>query len=187
MDAVPFRVGQGFDSHALVPDRKLILGGVTIPHHLGLQGHSDADVLLHAIIDALVGALSLGDIGRHFPDTQPQHKNADSRTLLRSALALVHDAGYIIGNIDSTIIAEAPRLTPHIPGMVKNISDDLHVLPTRLNVKAKTNEKMGHIGREEGIAAQAVVLLVRSVKDSSEMSSSTETMDVIRYYLTHDR
>lgn len=157
----PFRIGQGFDVHALVPDRKLILGGVDIPYHLGLLGHSDADVLLHAITDAILGAAGLGDIGRHFPDTDPRYKGADSRVLLREAMASVRDAGWQVVNLDATIIAQAPKIMPYAPAMVANIAADLEVAEARVNVKGKTTEKLGFTGRGEGIAAQAVVLLAR--------------------------
>ncbi len=160
--ALPFRIGQGYDCHALVGGRALIIGGVTVPHHVGLLGHSDADVLLHAIIDAILGAAALGDIGSHFPDTDAQFKGADSRTLLRAAAQRVGAAGYGIGNIDATIIAQRPRMAPHIPAMVANVAADLGVAIEQINIKAKTNEKLGYLGREEGIAAQAVALLVRS-------------------------
>lgn len=157
--AFPFRIGQGYDCHALVVDRKLIIGGVDIPHHLGLKGHSDADVLLHAITDAIFGAASLGDIGRHFPDTDPRFAGADSRVLLREAVLRLQAAGYRIGNVDATIIAQQPKMAPHIPQMVANIAADLQLPLERVNVKAKTNEKLGYLGREEGIAAEAVVLV----------------------------
>lgn len=156
----PFRIGQGYDCHALVPGRPLIIGGVSIPHRVGLLGHSDADVLLHAITDALFGAAGLGDIGRHFPDTDPQFKGADSRRLLREAARRVAAAGYSIGNIDATIIAQAPKMAPHLPGMITNIADDLGLDPAQVNLKAKTNERLGWEGREEGIAAQVVALLL---------------------------
>jgi 2-C-methyl-D-erythritol 2,4-cyclodiphosphate synthase len=159
----PFRIGQGYDCHALVENRKLIIGGVTIPHSTGLAGHSDADVLLHAITDALLGAAALGDIGRHFPDTDPQFSGTDSRVLLREAIKRVHAAGFVVGNLDATIIAQAPKMAPHIPKMIQHIAEDLQVELGCVNVKAKTNEKLGFLGREEGIAAEAVVLLYRSV------------------------
>jgi 2-C-methyl-D-erythritol 2,4-cyclodiphosphate synthase len=162
MTIPPFRIGQGYDCHALVPRRKLIIGGVTIPHATGLLGHSDADVLLHAITDAILGAAALGDIGRHFPDTDARFAGADSRTLLREACARVNTTGFLIGNIDATIIAQAPKMAPHIEGMVANIAADLGVTPTQVNIKAKTNEKLGYLGREEGIAAEAVALLYRA-------------------------
>ena len=154
-----FRIGQGYDVHALVPGRELIVGGVTIPHPRGLLGHSDADVLLHAITDALLGAAGLGDIGRHFPDTDERWRGADSRDLLRATLALVRASGWAVNNLDCTVIAQAPRMAPHIPAMVANIAADLAVAPGLVNVKAKTNERLGFEGRAEGIAAQAVVLL----------------------------
>jgi 2-C-methyl-D-erythritol 2,4-cyclodiphosphate synthase len=154
-----FRVGQGYDCHALVEQRKLIIGGVTIPHKTGLLGHSDADVLLHAITDALFGAAGLGDIGRHFPDTDAQFSGADSRILLREAVKRVAAAGFAVGNLDATIIAQAPKMAPHISAMVSNIAADLNVDIKRVNIKAKTNEKLGYLGREEGIAAEAIVLI----------------------------
>lgn len=160
--SVPFRIGQGYDCHALVSGRKLIIGGVLIPHATGLLGHSDADVLLHAITDAILGAAGLGDIGRHFPDTDARFAGADSRALLREACKRVMTAGYVIGNVDATIIAQAPRMAPHIAQMATNVAQDLEVDPGRVNIKAKTNEKLGFLGREEGIAAEAVALIVRS-------------------------
>ena len=159
--AIPYRIGQGYDCHALVEGRKLIIGGVTIPHPTGLLGHSDADVLLHAITDALFGAAGLGDIGRHFPDTTEEFKGADSRVLLREAAKLVLAAGYAIGNIDATIIAQKPKMAPHIPSMVLNLAADLGLVANQINIKAKTNEKLGYLGREEGIAAEAIALLYR--------------------------
>lgn len=155
------RIGQGYDVHALVPGRPFILGGVTIPSPVGLLGHSDADVLLHAITDALIGAAALGDIGRHFPDTDPRYRGADSRVLLRDALALVRAAGWRVGNIDSTVIAQQPKLAPYIPAMLRNLAEDLQVEPDQVNIKAKTNERLGFEGRSEGVVAQAVVLLLR--------------------------
>ena len=155
----PFRVGQGYDCHALVPGRKLTIGGVTIPHTTGLLGHSDADVLLHAITDALFGAAGLGDIGRHFPDTDKQFSGADSRVLLRECAARVRQAGYLIGNVDATIIAQAPKMAPHIGSMVENIAADLGLDASRVNIKAKTNERLGYLGREEGIASEAIALV----------------------------
>ena len=157
------RVGQGFDVHALVAGRKLIIGGVDIPYEKGLDGHSDADVLLHAVCDALLGAAALGDIGRHFPDTDSRYKNADSRMLLRQASALVQEAGYRVVNIDATIIAQAPKMAPHIPSMVNNIAADLGLSRGQVNIKATTTEGLGYTGRGEGIAAEAVVLLNRAV------------------------
>ena len=153
------RVGQGFDVHALVTGRKLVIGGVDIPNEKGLDGHSDADVLLHALCDALLGAAAMGDIGRHFPDTDSRYKNADSRVLLREVSRLVEEAGYRIVNIDGTIIAQAPKMAPHIPSMVNNIAGDLGLSRGQVNIKATTTEGLGYIGRGEGIAAEAVVLL----------------------------
>lgn len=154
------RVGEGWDVHALVAGRKLIIGGVDIPHDRGLLGHSDADVLLHAICDALLGAASLGDIGRHFADTDAQYKDIDSRILLRDVARKVEGAGFRIGNVDATLIAQAPKMAPHIPQMVANIASDLGIAMNAVNVKATTTEGLGYIGRGEGIAAQAVVLLL---------------------------
>ncbi len=153
------RVGQGFDVHALVAGRKLIIGGVLIPYDKGLEGHSDADVLLHALCDALLGAAAMGDIGMHFPDSDARYKNADSRGLLREVSTKVQEAGYRIVNIDATIIAQAPRMAPHIPDMVNHIAADLGLSRGQINVKATTTERLGFTGRGEGIAAQAVVLL----------------------------
>ena len=153
------RIGQGYDVHALVPGRKLIIGGVHIPNELGLDGHSDADVLLHALCDALLGAAAMGDIGAHFPDSDARYKGADSRELLREVSRLVQEAGYRIVNIDATIIAQAPKMAPHIPAMVNNIAGDLGLSRGQVNVKATTTEGLGYTGRGEGIAAQAVVLL----------------------------
>ena len=158
----PFRVGQGYDCHALVSGRKLVIGGVTIPHATGLLGHSDADVLLHALTDALLGAAGLGDIGRHFPDTTAEFAGADSRVLLREAIGRVRAAGYLVGNVDATIIAQAPKMAPHIPTMAANVAADLGVAVGQVNIKAKTNERLGYLGREEGIAAEAVALLYRA-------------------------
>ncbi|RJG06225.1 2-C-methyl-D-erythritol 2,4-cyclodiphosphate synthase [Noviherbaspirillum cavernae] len=158
----PFRIGQGYDCHTLVPGRKLIIGGVSIPHATGLLGHSDADVLLHAVTDAILGAAGLGDIGRHFPDTDPRFAGADSRVLLREACKRVREAGYLIGNVDATIIAQAPKMAPHIPLMAANIAVDLDVAQAQINIKAKTNEKLGFLGREEGIATEAIALLYRA-------------------------
>jgi 2-C-methyl-D-erythritol 2,4-cyclodiphosphate synthase len=153
------RVGQGFDVHQLVEGRLLIIGGVEIPYEKGLLGHSDADVLLHAICDALLGAAALGDIGRHFSDTDAEYKNIDSRILLRKTLHLVRQQGYRIANVDATIIAQAPKMAPHISQMVSHIADDLRIEKSAVNVKATTTEHLGYPGRGEGIAAQAVVLL----------------------------
>ena len=157
-----FRIGQGYDVHALVPGRPLIIGGVTVPYDRGLLGHSDADVLLHAVTDALFGAASLGDIGRHFPDTDKEFAGADSRVLLRECAARIARAGFSIANVDSTVIAQAPKLAPHIDAMRANIAADLKLPLERVNVKAKTNEKLGYLGRGEGIEAQAAVLLTRA-------------------------
>ena len=154
------RIGQGFDVHQLVSGRKLVLGGVEIPHDKGLLGHSDADVLLHAICDALLGAAALGDIGRHFADTEAKYKDIDSRILLREVLHRVRAAGWRVGNVDATLIAQAPKMAPHIFQMVENIAADLHLEKHAVNVKATTTEQLGYIGRGEGIAAQAVVLLL---------------------------
>jgi 2-C-methyl-D-erythritol 2,4-cyclodiphosphate synthase len=158
----PFRIGQGYDCHALVEGRPLILGGVTIPHAKGLLGHSDADALLHAITDALFGAVALGDIGRHFPDTDPAFAGADSRVLLREAAKRVREAGYAIGNVDATIIAQRPKMAPHIPSMSTHVAEDLGIAVSQVNIKAKTNERLGYLGREEGIATEAVVLVYRA-------------------------
>lgn len=154
------RIGQGFDVHALVAGRKLIIGGVHLPFDKGLAGHSDADVLLHAITDALLGAAGLGDIGGYFPATDPRYKDADSRVLLREAAMKVREAGYTCGNVDATIIAQAPRMAPHIAAMVACIAADLGIARNEVNIKAKTTEGLGFAGRGEGIAAEAVVLLV---------------------------
>jgi 2-C-methyl-D-erythritol 2,4-cyclodiphosphate synthase len=151
------RVGQGFDVHALVPGRRLVIGGVVIPHDKGLEGHSDADVLLHAICDALLGAAALGDIGRHFPDTDERYAGADSRALLREVRKKIKD--FRILNVDATLVAQAPRMAPHIPQMIRNIASDLGIEPGAVNVKATTTERLGFAGRGEGIAAQAVVLI----------------------------
>ena len=154
------RIGQGFDVHQLVAGRKLIIGGVEIPHDKGLLGHSDADVLLHAICDALLGAAALGDIGKHFADTDAKFKNIDSRILLREVARLLANAGFRVGNIDATIIAQAPKMAPHIERMVENIAADLGIAMNAVNVKATTTEKLGFTGRGEGIAAEAVALLL---------------------------
>ncbi len=155
------RIGQGFDVHALVEGRPLILGGVTIPHDKGLMGHSDADALLHAVTDAVLGAAGMGDIGRMFPDNDPSFKDADSRVLLREAFAKVKAAGWRVVNVDATIHAQQPKVKPHAPAMVANIAADLEISEDCVNIKGKTNEKLGHIGREEGIATNCVVLLMR--------------------------
>jgi len=156
------RIGQGFDVHALVPGRRLIIGGVEIAYERGLLGHSDADVLLHAICDALLGAAGLGDIGRHFPDSDERHRGADSIELLREVRARVGALGWVIGNVDSTIIAQAPRMAPHIPAMVEAIARALEIPTAQVNVKAKTTERLGFTGRGEGIAADAVALIHRA-------------------------
>ena len=155
----PFRIGEGWDTHALVPGRKLILGGVEVPHTVGLLGHSDADVLLHAIIDALLGAAGLGDIGSHFPDTDARYKGADSIVLLRETGRILAERGLRIGNIDSTIIAQSPKLAPHIPAMRLRIAQALGMPQERMNVKAKTAEKLGPVGQGLSLEARAVVLL----------------------------
>ncbi len=155
------RVGTGFDVHQLVEGRALIIGGVTIPYAKGLLGHSDADVLLHAICDALLGAAALGDIGKHFPDNDPQFKGADSRVLLRSVVARLNEQGWVVGNVDATIIAEAPKMAPHIATMREHISLDCGVSVEQINVKATTTERLGFTGRGEGIAAQASALITR--------------------------
>jgi len=157
-----FRIGQGYDVHALVADRKLIIGGVHIPHEKGLLGYSDADVLLHALTDALLGAAGLNDIGQLFPDTDAQFKDMDSRILLRAALQKVQAAGFHIGNVDATIICQRPKLASFLPEMIKNIAADLAVTPSHVNLKAKTNESLGHLGRGEGIAVHAVALLYKA-------------------------
>ncbi|MGH8688499.1 MAG: 2-C-methyl-D-erythritol 2,4-cyclodiphosphate synthase [Burkholderiales bacterium] len=155
------RVGQGFDTHALVPGRRLVLGGVEIPFHLGLEGHSDADVLLHAICDALLGAAALGDIGRHFPDTDSQYSEIDSRRLLRDVAAKLAGARYRVVNVDATVVAQSPRLSPHFARMTGNIAADLGVEPAAINLKATTTEGLGFTGRGEGIAAMAIALIER--------------------------
>jgi 2-C-methyl-D-erythritol 2,4-cyclodiphosphate synthase len=153
------RIGQGFDVHALVPGRRLVLGGVDIPYHLGLEGHSDADVLLHAICDALLGAAGLGDIGRHFPDTDAQYSEIDSRMLLRDVAKKLAGQKLRIVNVDATVIAQAPRLAPHFARMTGNIAADLGVAPAAINLKATTTENLGFAGRGEGIAAMAIALI----------------------------
>ena len=157
---IPFRIGEGWDTHALVTGRKLVLGGIEIPHTHGLLGHSDADALLHAITDAVLGAAALGDIGRHFPDTDACFAGADSGQLLTVAVRRVREAGWAVGNVDATIVAQAPKMAPHIPAMVERIAERLGVAPSQVNVKAKTAEKMGPVGRGEAIEARAVCLLV---------------------------
>jgi len=154
-----FRIGHGYDVHQLASGRELVIGGVRIPHDKGLLGHSDADVLLHAICDACLGAAALGDIGRHFPDTDARFRNIDSRVLLRQVRELLVSNAWQVANVDTTVVAQAPRLAAHIPQMIANIADDLDIPASRVNVKATTTEKLGFVGREEGIAAHAVVLL----------------------------
>jgi 2-C-methyl-D-erythritol 2,4-cyclodiphosphate synthase len=156
----PFRIGQGYDVHALVAGRKLILGGVEIPYERGLLGHSDADALLHAITDAVLGAAGLGDIGGMFPDSNERWRGADSRMLLRGAMVAVKEAGWVVANVDATIIAQAPRIAPHVAGMRTNIAADLGIEVSQVNVKGKTTERLGFAGRGEGIAAEAAALLV---------------------------
>jgi 2-C-methyl-D-erythritol 2,4-cyclodiphosphate synthase len=153
------RIGQGYDVHALVAGRRLVIGGVEIPYHKGLAGHSDADVLLHAICDALLGAAAMGDIGSHYPDSDPQYSEVNSRELLRATAKKLVAAGFKIINIDSTIVAEAPRMAPHVARMTGNIAADLGINPAAVSVKATTTEALGHIGRGEGIAAQAIALI----------------------------
>ena len=153
------RIGQGFDVHAFVEGRKLVVGGVEIPYEKGLAGHSDADVLLHAICDALLGAAALGDIGSHYPDSDPQYSEVDSRELLRATAKKVTAAGFRIVNVDATIVAQAPRMAPHVARMIGNIAADLGLKPAAVSIKATTTENLGYIGREEGIAAQAIALI----------------------------
>jgi 2-C-methyl-D-erythritol 2,4-cyclodiphosphate synthase len=153
------RIGQGFDVHALTAGRRLMIGGVDIPFHRGLDGHSDADVLLHAICDALLGAAALGDIGQHYPDNDESFRGADSRELLRRTAKKIAEAGYKVVNVDATIIAQAPRMSPHIPRMIGNIATDLGLQPAQVNIKATTTENLGFTGRGEGIAAQAICLI----------------------------
>lgn len=156
------RIGQGFDVHAFEPGDHIVLGGVRIPHNQGLRAHSDGDVLLHALTDALLGAVALGDIGQHFPDTDPLYKNADSRQLLRDAYALIREKGYLLGNADMTVVAEQPKLAVWTKAMRENIAEDLDLALDCISIKATTSERLGFCGREEGIAAQAVVLLEKS-------------------------
>ena len=159
-----FRIGNGYDVHQLVNGRPLVLGGVTIPHSKGLSGHSDADVLLHAVADAILGAAALGDIGVNFPDTDQSLKGISSRTILSESYKLVQEAGYVIGNVDSTLIIQAPKISKYIPEMRQNIVEILNLELNQISIKATTTERLGFIGREEGIAAEAVVL-IRQVKD----------------------
>jgi 2-C-methyl-D-erythritol 2,4-cyclodiphosphate synthase len=158
------RIGQGFDAHALVAGRKLVLGGVVVPYERGLAGHSDADVLVHAVCDALLGAAGLGDIGAHFPDSDPRYKDIDSRKLLRDVARLLKERGLKAANVDATIIAQAPKLAPHVPAMCANLAADLGIARDAVNVKAKTTEKLGFVGRGEGIAAEAVALVETAEK-----------------------
>lgn len=160
-------VGQGFDVHQLVEGRPCIIGGVHIPHEKGLLGHSDADVLLHTVSDAILGALALGDIGRHFPDTDAKYKDADSLVLLQQVWAMARERGYRLGNLDATIIAQAPKMAPYIPQMVEVIAGALESSPQKVNVKATTTEHLGFAGRGEGIAAQAIVCLVSDMLSSN--------------------
>jgi len=153
------RIGQGFDAHALASGRKLIIGGVHVPHEKGLAGHSDADVLIHAVCDALLGGAGLGDIGQHFPDSDARYKDIDSRKLLREVARLIGSRGLKVVNVDATVIAQAPRLAPHVAAMQANLASDLGVAADAVNIKAKTTEKLGFVGRGEGIAAEAVALL----------------------------
>lgn len=154
-----YRIGYGFDVHQLVPDRRLVLGGVDIPFDKGLMGHSDADVLLHAVSDALLGAMAMGDIGRHFPDTDAEYKDADSRDLLRGCLKLLKQRSYKVGNVDATIVAQKPKLSPFIDQMRENMAEDLHLGIDDVSVKATTSEQLGYTGRGEGMSASAVVLI----------------------------
>ena len=163
MPQMPWRIGEGWDIHALVTGRPLVLGGVTIPHSHGLDGHSDADALLHAVTDAVLGAAALGDIGRHFPDTDPAFKGADSARLLAEAIARVRAAGWDLGNVDATIVAQAPKMAPHIPAMCQRMAEVLGVDVNQVNVKAKTAETMGPVGERRAIEARAVALLVRRI------------------------
>jgi 2-C-methyl-D-erythritol 2,4-cyclodiphosphate synthase len=156
------RIGHGFDVHALVSGRRLVLGGVEIPHDKGLEGHSDADVLIHAVCDALLGAAGLGDIGHHFPDDDPRYRDVDSRILLRTVGERLAEEGWRVGNVDVTVLAQAPRLAPHIDAMRANLAADLQADPAAVNVKATTTERLGFIGREEGIAAESVAMIERA-------------------------
>ncbi|MBR6718620.1 MAG: 2-C-methyl-D-erythritol 2,4-cyclodiphosphate synthase [Oscillospiraceae bacterium] len=158
------RIGHGYDVHRLTEGRKLIIGGVEIPHRLGLLGHSDADVLTHAVMDAMLGALALGDIGKHFPDTDPQYAGADSIQLLAHVRKIIQEQGWTLGNLDATILAQAPKLAPHIPEMRRRISETLGCDPDQVSIKATTEEKLGFTGQEQGIAAHCVVLLVKGSK-----------------------
>ena len=154
-----YRIGNGFDVHAFAAGRPLVIGGVAVPHDRGLEGHSDADVLLHAIADAMLGALALGDLGRHFPDTDPKWKGADSRRILREVATMMQTQQYVVANIDATILAQAPKLAPYVAAMRANVAADVGCDPAQVSVKATTTERLGFVGREEGIAALASVLL----------------------------
>ncbi|NJR65156.1 MAG: 2-C-methyl-D-erythritol 2,4-cyclodiphosphate synthase [Leptolyngbyaceae cyanobacterium CRU_2_3] len=165
------RIGNGYDIHRLVSDRPLILGGINIPHEMGLLGHSDADALTHAIMDAMLGALSLGDIGHYFPPTDPQWKGADSLKLLAQVNALIQEKGWCIGNLDTVIVAERPKIKPHIAAMRDRLAAVLQISPDQIGIKATTNEKLDAIGREEGIAAYTVALLVKSSESSKKGES----------------
>lgn len=156
------RIGHGFDVHRLVPDRDLVLGGVLIPHELGLLGHSDADVLLHAVCDAILGALALGDIGRHFPDTDPAYRGIDSMRLLEEVVRFAREQGYQLGNLDATVVAQRPKLAPYLAAMGARLAEGCQVAADRINIKATTTEGLGPIGREEGISAHAVVLMIKA-------------------------
>lgn len=156
------RIGYGYDVHRFIVDRKLMLGGIEIPYEKGLDGHSDADVLLHAITDGILGALALGDIGSYFPDDDPKYKNADSSELLKDCYKMVLEKGYSIGNLDATVIAERPKLSPYINSIRSRISEILDTVPENISVKATTSEEMGYVGREEGMVAQCVILLIKN-------------------------
>ena len=158
-----FKVGVGFDAHRLAKGRPLIIGGVKIPYNLGLSGHSDADVLIHAIIDGILGALAMGDIGTHFPDDDPAYKDIDSMVMLEKVMGWVKREGYVVNNLDNTIVAERPKLAPHIPGMKKRLSNVLETLPNQINIKATTTEGMGFCGRGEGISAISIISLEKQV------------------------
>lgn len=164
------RIGQGIDIHAFAPERKLVLGGVTIPFEKGLLGHSDADVILHAVCDAILGALALGDIGTHFSDQDPRYRGIDSRILLREVVNLMKTTGYAVNNIDVTVLAQAPKLAVYIPQMRENIANDLECKFSQVSIKATTTEKLGFIGQEEGIAASAVVILMK-VNESNSLEN----------------
>lgn len=164
------RIGFGYDVHPLIEGRKLILGGVEIPFEKGLKGHSDADALLHAIGDAMLGALALGDLGKHFPDTDPQYKGISSLALLEHIQKLISEKGYVLGNLDAVIIAEQPKMFPHIPKMIENIARVLQVLPSQVSVKATREEGLGFTGKGEGMAAKAVVLLMKKAIEEKDAS-----------------